>query len=280
MPNSERICQAVAFIEDHLHQAITVADMADAVSYSLYHFCRLFNQATHHTPFDYLMRRRLSEGALELLRTDKKIIEVALDFQFNNPETFSRAFKRMFGMQPSQLRKEGSIGRRRLMPRLSAAHLEGISAGRAPRPQLEEKDAFQLLGLTTLVKKDRSAIREIWHRLIRELGRLEGPIEPADFYGVTWYPQDREEHSLLYMASVKAEGAGTVGTALALKSIPALKYAGFTHTGPLEGFPLDYVYHTWLPQSGHALSEPFLLERYGQDFQEIDAEREVCLPVE
>jgi predicted transcriptional regulator YdeE len=176
--------------------------------------------------------------------------------------------------------EENEIGRRRPMPRLSAAHLEAISAGQAPKPELEEKDALQLIGITTLVKKDRAAIREIWQRLIRELGRLEDPIEPADFYGVTWYPQDREEHSLLYMASVKAMGAGTTGTALALKSIPALKSAGFIHTGPLQGFALDYVYHTWLPQSGHALSEPFLLERYGQDFRQIDAEREVCIPVE
>jgi AraC family transcriptional regulator len=280
MPNSERICQAVAFIEDNLRQAITVVDMAEAVSYSLYHFCRVFNEATHHTPFDYLMRRRLSEAALELLQTDKKIIEVALDFQFNHPETFSRAFKRMFDMQPTQLRKEGSIGRQRLMPRLSVAHLEGISTGRAPRPELEQKDAFQLLGLTTLVKKDRSAIREIWPLLMQELGRLEDPFGPADFYGVTWYPQGREDHSFLYMASVTITDVSTKGTALVLKSIPPLRYAAFVHQGPPWGFALDYVYHTWLPRSGYAHIQPFFLERYGKDFGEIDSERDVCIPVE
>lgn len=84
------ISQAVDFIEDNLKEAIAVADVADAVSYSLYHFCRTFNQATHHTPYDYLMRRRLSLAAQELLQTDKKIIEIALDYQFNSPETFSR----------------------------------------------------------------------------------------------------------------------------------------------------------------------------------------------
>lgn len=275
----ERIFQAIAFVEDNLRQAITVADMAEAVSYSLYHFCRLFNEATHHTPFDYLMRRRLSEAALELLQTDKKIIEIALDFQFNHPETFSRAFKRMFGMQPTQLRNAGYIGRRQLMPRLSAAHLAQIDAGRAPRPELDEKDALQLMGLTTLVKKDRSAIREIWQLLVQQLRKLENPIRPADFYGVTWYPQG-QDHSFLYMASVQSTAAGVKGTALVLKSIPALKYISFLHEGPLPGFALDYVYHTWLPQSGYAHTQPFFLERYGQDFGEVDSERDICIPVE
>jgi len=55
-----------------------------------------------NTPYNYLVRRRLSQAALEMLDRDCTILELALAYQFNHPETFSRAFKRMFEMAPSQ----------------------------------------------------------------------------------------------------------------------------------------------------------------------------------
>jgi AraC family transcriptional regulator len=123
------ICWAIDFVEAHLKEEITVADMADSAGYSLYHFCRTFNGLVHHTPYDYLMRRRLSESARELIRTDKRIIDIAFDYRFNSPETYSRAFKRMFGLQPSQWKEQG-----RLVPdvtidsRTSGAHQQrGLS---------------------------------------------------------------------------------------------------------------------------------------------------------
>ena len=61
--------KAIEFIENNLKREITVADIADAVCYSLYHFCRTFNGAVHHTPYDYLMRRRLSDAARALVET-------------------------------------------------------------------------------------------------------------------------------------------------------------------------------------------------------------------
>ena len=80
------IAKAIDYVEESLRQPITVADMAGSASYSVYHFCRMFNQVTHHPPYDYLMRRRLSESASALLRSDRKIIDIALEYQFNNPE--------------------------------------------------------------------------------------------------------------------------------------------------------------------------------------------------
>ena len=121
----QAIHTALQYIEDHLHDEIAVADIAAATGYSLYHFIRTFNQAVHHTPYDYLMRRRLSEAACALLDSDDRIIDIALDYQFNNHETFSRAFKRMFDTQPSQWREVGRIPRRSLMPALKCRPIVG-----------------------------------------------------------------------------------------------------------------------------------------------------------
>ena len=108
------ILRAAAYVEDHLQELIRIGDMAEKAGYSIFHFCRIFNAVTGHSPYDYQIKRKLSE-ALPLLSTGKaSVTRVALEFGFETPEGFSRAFKRMFGILPSGL-KNGAV----LDPRLS-----------------------------------------------------------------------------------------------------------------------------------------------------------------
>ncbi len=172
MSQLDSMYAAVEFIEANLRGPIRVADMAASVSYSLYHFCRTFNAIVQHTPYDYLMRRRLTESARELVESDGKIIDIACDYGFNNPETYSRAFRRMFAMQPSQWRKRAVTEEQRLMPALSLAYLEHINRGNYLKPVLVEKEAFQVAGLITLVEGDRAVTEKLWEILLQELERL------------------------------------------------------------------------------------------------------------
>ena len=121
------IYSAIEFIEKHLRDEISVGDIATSAGYSLYHFIRVFNQIVHHSPYDYLMRRRLSEAALELLTSERRIIDISLDYCFQNHETFSRAFKRMFAIQPSQWRLKESAQNRLLLPCLTMEYLKHIN---------------------------------------------------------------------------------------------------------------------------------------------------------
>ncbi len=285
MPNITPIYQAIEFIEDHLRQAITVANIADAASYSLYHFCRMFNQATHHSPYDYLMRRRLSESARDLLATDKKIIEIALDYQFNSPEAYSRAFKRMFNVQPTRWKRQGSPDRRFLMSRLTREHIAHRSRGGYRRPALENRNALQLAGLMTLVQDDPADIVQLWKVFVQELKRAGGVPDPADYYGIVWHPRGWERSGFLYMAAVEVETLDLTESALISKTLPPLRCARFIHKGPHNDryLTLDYMYQTWLPQSGQKLSYPLEIECYGHDLRGLDAEDTewaILIPVE
>jgi len=266
------VSQAVNFIEDHLKQPVTVADMAEAVSYSLYYFCRVFSQIARHTPYDYLMRRRLSEAARELLAGDKLILDVALDYQFNNPETFSRAFKRMFATQPSQLRRQGWIDTRWLMPRLTRAYLEHINQGGTLKPELVEKGAFQVAGVMTLVQEDRSVIGELWRLFARQLADRGEQAGWGDYYGLICYPEAWRGEGALYMAAVEIATPDVVDLTWTIKTVPACRYARFTHHGPWRALSRtwDYVYHTWLPKSGERMAYPLALEHYGRTLPRQD----------
>jgi AraC family transcriptional regulator len=285
MSNLPAMFRAVEFIENNLRTEIEVADVADAVSYSLYHFCRMFNRLVHHTPYDYLMRRRLSESARELVETDKKIIEIALEYQFGSPETYSRAFKRMFGVQPYEWKRRGSLGGRSLMTGLTLRHLEHINRGDYLRPVLEARDAFQVAGVMSLVKDDPQVTAQLWNMLGQELAAEGDTGTPRSYYGIAWYPKGWEQRGHLYMAAVRVEDGETPGSALVMKRMPQSKYARFIHKGPYQdlGLTLDYIYQTWLPQSGQRLAGPFEIESYGQDFGGPDSgasEWKIYVPIE
>jgi AraC family transcriptional regulator len=271
MPDLALIAQALDFVEAHLREPIGVADMAAAVGYSLYHFCRTFNEATHHTPYDYLMRRRLAEAARALLRTDDRIIDVALDHQFSNPETFSRAFRRVFDTQPSQWRREGRLDPLRLMPRLTPAHLAQIARGPYLRPVLAERPALRLAGLMAPIRGETAVVDELWALLDEALAA------PGDRYGLAWYPPGWPQRGYLYLAAVEMHDVDTAHTPLLEKTLPAGSYARFVHKGPRSDLPLtvDYGFHTWLPRSGRSLVQPLVVEHYRQHPLETDDESEI-----
>ena len=275
------IYQAVDLVEAHLREEIAVADMADAAGYSLYHFCRTFNGLVHHTPYDYLMRRRLSESARDLVETDKRIIDVAFDYRFNSPETYARAFKRMFGVQPSQWRERGRIDERFLMSRLTLEHLEHINEEDGLRPALEERAALQVAGLMTLVQSGQEVISRLWRLLAQE---IEGAPGAKSYYGITWYPEDREGCGFLYMAAVEAGTLDIAASALVVKTIPPARYARFTHKGGRGSLRLtrDYIYQTWLPKSGERLAQSLEIESYGPRWDVLDQEEsewKVYIPI-
>ena len=262
------IDRAIDLVEGNLMAAVTVADMAAAAGYSLFHFCRTFNQATHHTPYDYLMRRRLSEAAQTLVRTDRKIIDVAFDYQFNSPETFSRAFKRMFGTQPSQWRREGRVDSRHLMPRLTPAHLRNLHRGNGLKPTLVDLPPLRLTGLMTHIRDDPNAIPALWRLLEGELAGQQPIVSLPGHYGVTFHPENVHTGGRLYLAAVDLGKADLAASACVVKSFPALTCTRFTHAGSIQDLALtyDYVYSTWLPKSDQAHAHPFVLEDYGSSY--------------
>jgi AraC family transcriptional regulator len=280
MLDLEAIARAIDFIEANLRQPITVAEMADAVSYSLFHFSRTFSQTTCHTPYEYLMRRRLAEAARVVCQTDQQIIEIASDYQFNNPETFSRAFKRVYAVQPSQARKCAALSTSRLMPRLTRAHLEHLHKGEYLRPVSQQIGPLHLAGIMTLAGADLpTSIARLWGAFELSLAHHDKTAQ-AERYGVFIDAADWSGGIGLYLAAVTADALDPIDPAWVEKHIPVSQAVRFIHKGPTADLPLtlDFIYHTWLPRSTMRLVYPWIIERYPSD--PAHDEREVYVLVE
>lgn len=260
---------ALKFIEVRLREPITVADIAASAGYSLYHFIRNFNQTVQHTPYDYLMRRRLSEAALELLNSKHRVIDIALDFQFNNHETFTRAFGRIFGMPPTQWRERGFRDARVLMPALDQSYLEYLNASEFEAPNVVTLDEIILAGLMAPLNADPEMIPTLWQNLRTTIRRSALNQELPDFWGIRTRDQISVETSY-YFAAIKIPSLEAAPTTCVTKILSAGDYVRLTQRNPTENLQLalKYLYHTYLPKSGLSLADPLEIEHFG-DLQEI-----------
>ncbi len=80
-------------------------DVAKEAGYSYYHFTRMFQALLGESIGNYVQKRRLFNGASQLLYSNRKIIDIALDCGFDSPEAFSRAFKSVYRVSPKEYRK-------------------------------------------------------------------------------------------------------------------------------------------------------------------------------
>ena len=118
--------KAIDYIEDNLTESIDYEKIAAQSFSSSYHFQRVFSILCGFTLGEYIRNRRLSLAGTELAASDAKIMDIALKYGYESPDSFAKAFQKFHGVLPSQARSNGGTLRSfsRLVLKLS---LEGGS---------------------------------------------------------------------------------------------------------------------------------------------------------
>ncbi|MDR2138075.1 MAG: AraC family transcriptional regulator, partial [Tannerella sp.] len=88
---------AVSFIREHLHEAISLGDLAGAVHISEFHFHRIFKAMLGECPGRYIQRLRMEKAALKLTATDRTLTEIAEQTGYQSPQALSKAFRKYYG---------------------------------------------------------------------------------------------------------------------------------------------------------------------------------------
>ena len=102
----DKLKLALAYIQEHYAEPITIAQLAGLCGFSQVHFMNIFKAAIGSTCIEYLVEYRLARAALELEETDHSVMQIALDTGFQNTSYFNRAFKRQYALTPSAYRRE------------------------------------------------------------------------------------------------------------------------------------------------------------------------------
>lgn len=139
----EGLQAALDYIEAHLTDELSAEDVAAQAYLSGFHFQRIFSALCGMTLGEYIRSRRLTQAAQELTRGDVKVIDVALRYGYDSPDSFARAFTRFHGVSPSAAKEKGAR-LNAFAPMKLRLIMEG---GTMLEYRIEEKASFTIVGV-------------------------------------------------------------------------------------------------------------------------------------
>ena len=138
----EGIQNAIAYIEENLTEEIMIKDVAEKAYVSEFHFQRIFTVLCGFTVSEYIRKRRLTLAAQELSGGDVRVIDVAMKYGYDSPDSFTRAFSKFHGIMPSAAKQKGAK-LQNFAPLKIKISLEG---GTMMEYKIVEKEAFTIMG--------------------------------------------------------------------------------------------------------------------------------------
>lgn len=231
------IQRAIDYVEAHLTDDIDYEAAAREAASSVFHFQRMFSMLVGYTLGDYIRMRRLSLAADELHRTDGKIIDIALRYGYDTPESFSRAFARFHGITPTEARRGGKI---KSFSRLSVKLI--LDGGNLMDYRIEKRDALKVVCKKKQVNKPQgdtatADISAFWNACSTD-GTMEKLCKYASFdnlHGILGICFSGEMADSGFPYGIGAEWNGTPITdaGFDLVEIPAYTYAVFQCRGKM-----------------------------------------------
>lgn len=104
---NEGIANAIAYMEENLTEDLDVNEIAGKAYVSSFYFQKIFHVLSGFSVGEYIRNRRLTLAAQELCSTDIRVIDVALKYGYDSPDSFARAFTKFHGITPSAAREKG-----------------------------------------------------------------------------------------------------------------------------------------------------------------------------
>jgi AraC family transcriptional regulator len=284
------IQRAVDYVEAHITEPVDFEETAKQAYSSSFHFQRVFSILCGYTLGDYIRMRRLSLAGHELASSNIRVIDAALKYGYDTPESFSRAFTRFHGISPSQAKQRGAA-LRSFSPLSVKLVLDG---GTMMNYRIENKDAFQLI----CRKKQISGKAELTSEEISDFWQAcstDGTIPslckyipkenifPNCIVGAT-FGKDRDDSDFPYAIGAHYNGAPVTDAGLTVENIPAHTYVVFPCVGKMpEAFQKLYhqIYSEFFPTSEYCPCCGTDFEAYpSADVQNADYNCEIWIAVE
>ncbi len=272
---------ALRYIEKNLSGELTVDRIAEKVNISPFYFQKGFSMLCGYSVGEYIRMRRLSVAGSELVTSDNKVIDLALKYGYDSPDSFTKAFTRFHGSTPTDVRRKGA-----LLKSFAPLHIKIIlDGGNTMEYRVEEKPAFRVMGVSKMFSYEtaNADVPQYWDEI-----HVQAAVKPVEgMYGIC-FDEEMGGNRFRYMIADDLEEGEAEEKNLETYEVPRHTWAIFPCRGAM---PLSLqevnrrIFSEWLPASNYEIAEGYNIEYYSDlaEFkdgtQDPDYYAEVWIPV-
>ena len=279
------IQNAINYIENNITENLDYNEIAKEATCSNFYFQRIFGILCGITLGEYIRNRRLTLAGSELSSSNLKIIDIALKYGYDSPESFTRAFIKFHGITPSKAKKDGS--KLKSFSKLSVQII--LKGGSSMNYRVENKKSFKVLEKVEKHSIDdsqnKNTIPEFWTRSHKDgtVATLLSKASDRSFiYGICYNHEPTDSNSFDYSIAAIYDG-DDVPAGFRLNEIPERTWLVFEVTGPMPN-AIQEMWHKicteFFPTSNYQPTYEMDIEAYtaGQ-MTSSDYKSELWIPV-
>ncbi len=272
---------ALRYIEENLSGELMVDRIAEKVNISPFYFQKGFSMLCGYSVGEYIRMRRLSVAGSELVTSDNKVIDLALKYGYDSPDSFTKAFTRFHGSTPTDVRRKGA-----LLKSFAPLHIKIIlDGGNTMEYRVEEKPAFRVMGVSKIFSYEtaNADIPQYWDEI-----HVQAAVKPVEgMYGIC-FDEEMGGNRFRYMIADDLEEGEAEEKNLETYEVPRHTWAIFPCRGAM---PLSIqevnrrIFSEWLPAGNYEIAEGYNIEYYSDSAefkdgtQDPDYYAEVWIPV-
>ncbi|CAM1357789.1 AraC family transcriptional regulator [Tenacibaculum xiamenense] len=253
-----RLQQVVSYLRAKYNSKISIQELENLSSFSYRNLQRVFKGYYGETIGAYVTRIRVENGAKKLLYSSQEIKVIAEEVGYADVQTFSKSFKKHFGVSPAIYRSK-----KENLFRNHKTNEKQIM------PFFEEKITVlpEMKVLYTTFKGDyySTKLDVLWDDFLSEVEELNININDAECFGIIWdEPIISEAINYDYDACIIVDSMNVSIPKLRVKILKEQKYAVFTHVGPYQHIDETYdkIFSKWLLTTDKEISEAPFIEKY------------------
>lgn len=234
---------AIEFMEMHITDDISANDVAEYVHMSSFYFQKGFSMLCGYSVAEYIRNRRLALAGGELAAENTKVIDVALKYGYDSPDSFTKAFTRFHGISPSMVRKDNAT-----IKTFAPLKLEiSLKGGYLMNYKIIEKKSFTVLGVSKEFDYEtcKKEIPLFW----KEHYEKGNGKYVSGMFGIN-IDENMGHDKFEYLIADLYDSAKEIPSGFVTRTIPAFTWAVFSCDGPMPVALQDVntkIFSEWLP---------------------------------
>jgi AraC family transcriptional regulator len=274
--------EVIEYVEEHLESEIDCEEITKISGYSWFYLQKLFTGIAGITLAEYVRRRRMTVAASEVMNSGIRVLDLAMKYGYESADSFSRAFRNVHGVSPSDARKEKGA----LKTYQPMSFVISVKGEKEITYRIESHDEMRIVGIIRHFKAPENNeldVNVFWNQLYSDgsHGRI-ADLADGDIQGVHGFIHVINNETVDYVIAAFSEQEVPEG--MEVYTVPKSKWAIFEGTGYV-GIAIEElwrrIYSEWLPSTKYIHTETMEIEcfQYGDNKMDEDYRFEIWIPV-